>query len=398
MRLKRTRIIYFTGLVLALVLSACAGMKPNNTSASDVAADELKLRESKITELEASMKTMEADLAASRAKAEAEARAAAKAEADAAAARKEAKMAGTSSVATTTTRSSLTGGEMLPPNAKPGECYARVFIPPTTETLTERVLTREASERVTTTPAKYEWGTETVLAKEASTRIEVIPATYKWVEEKMLVKPASTSLVAVPAKYDTVEEKVLVTPARTVWKEGRGPIERVDASTGEIMCLIEEPAVYRTVSRKVVTKKASTREDVVPAEYKTVKRQVVAKAAATRTIDIPEERKTIKVRQLVSPASEKRIAIPEEWGTVTKTVNKTDGRMEWREILCQTNMTHSTVRDLQRALQKAGFQPGPIDGVYGSQTKSAVTAYQTKNKLSTGGLTMRTLKALNVRI
>ncbi len=46
--------------------------------------------------------------------------------------------------------------ELLPPNAKPGECYARVFVPPRYQTVTQRVLSRQASERVETIPAKYE--------------------------------------------------------------------------------------------------------------------------------------------------------------------------------------------------------------------------------------------------
>jgi inosine/xanthosine triphosphate pyrophosphatase family protein len=54
----------------------------------------------------------------------------------------------------------MEGGELLPPNAKPGECYARVFVPPTYKTETAQVITREASERVEIIPARYEKVTE----------------------------------------------------------------------------------------------------------------------------------------------------------------------------------------------------------------------------------------------
>ena len=57
--------------------------------------------------------------------------------------------------------------ELLPPNAKPGECYARVFVPPTYKTETAQVITREASERVEIIPARYEKVTEQVLVREA---------------------------------------------------------------------------------------------------------------------------------------------------------------------------------------------------------------------------------------
>jgi hypothetical protein len=36
--------------------------------------------------------------------------------------------------------SQANGAEMLPPQAQPGECYARVFVPPTYNTATEQVL------------------------------------------------------------------------------------------------------------------------------------------------------------------------------------------------------------------------------------------------------------------
>ena len=46
---------------------------------------------------------------------------------------------------------------LLPPDAKAGECYARVYVPPTYKTVTEERLKRAASERLEVIPAKYEW-------------------------------------------------------------------------------------------------------------------------------------------------------------------------------------------------------------------------------------------------
>jgi DNA repair exonuclease SbcCD ATPase subunit len=133
---------------------------------------------------------------------------------------------------------------LLPPEAKPGECYARVFVPPTYRTISEQRLKRGASEKVEVIPAKYEWVEEQVLVKGASERLETIPAQYEWVEEQVLVKEPSSRLEEVPAKYDWVEEQVLVEEAHTTWKKGRGLIEKIDNTTGEIMCLVEIPAAY----------------------------------------------------------------------------------------------------------------------------------------------------------
>jgi hypothetical protein len=333
---------------------------------------------------------------------------------------------------------------LLPSNAKAGECYARVYAPPTYKTINERRLKRAASERLEIIPAKYEWVEEKVLVKQSSQRLETIPAKYDWVEEKVLVKQASQRLETipaeygldeekvlvkeasfrmedVPAKYDWVEEKVLVKPAATVWKKGSGLIEKIDNTTGELMCLVEIPPVYKTVKKTVMVTPPTTRKIEIPAEYKTVKRKVVLKPPATRTIEIPAEYKTlkkkimvkppttrpieipaeykiVKVRKLVTPPQEKRIAIPEEHQTITRTEQVADGRMEWKRVLCKTNMTPDMVARIQTALLKADNDPGPIDGIIGWKTNSAIKAYQKTKGLAVGSLTYETIKSLGIEL
>jgi len=239
---------------------------------------------------------------------------------------------------------------LLPTGANPGECYARVFIPPT-----------------------YRTDTEQVLAKEAAERIEVIPAKYDWVEEEVLVKEASSSVEQVPAEYKMVSEEILVEPAHTGWKKGRGLIEKVDNATGEIMCRVE-----------------------IPAKYKTVQRQVMVNPPSTRKVEIPAAYKTVKVRKLVSEHQERRIPIPAEYQTVTKTAQVSEGQMEWQRVLCETNVTPEKISMIQNALDDNGFDPGPIDGVLGWQTHGAIKAYQSAKGLATGGLTYETMKSLGI--
>ncbi len=57
----------------------------------------------------------------------------------------------------------------------------------------------------------------------------------------------------------------------------------------------------------------------------------------------------------------------------------------------------STVREAQRALQQQGFNPGPVDGIYGRQTASAVQDFQrSHNMQATGRLDRQVLQALNL--
>ena len=287
---------------------------------------------------------------------------------------------------------------LLPPNAKPGECYARIYVPPTYKTVTEERLKRAASERLEVIPAEYEWVEEKVLVKQASERLETIPAVYGWEEEQVLVKEASYEMQDVPATYDWVEEQVMVKPAATVWKKGGGLIEKIDNTTGELMCLVETPAVYKTVRKKVMVTPPTTRTIEIPAEYETVKKKVVLKPPTTRTIEIPAEYKTVKIKKLVTPPKEKRIAIPEEYQTITKTEQVTDGRMEWRRVLCETNMSRDVIKQIQKALQDAGHDPKYIDGVISWRTINAIKAYQKEKGLAVGGLTYETIKSLGIQL
>jgi peptidoglycan hydrolase-like protein with peptidoglycan-binding domain len=47
--------------------------------------------------------------------------------------------------------------------------------------------------------------------------------------------------------------------------------------------------------------------------------------------------------------------------------------------------TGDTVRAIQEALDAAGLDPGPIDGVYGELTAAAVRAYQQMHRLVVDG-------------
>jgi putative peptidoglycan binding protein len=294
----------------------------------------------------------------------------------------------------------------LPP-AKPGECYARILIPAKYTTTTDQVLDTDASERLEVIPATYEWVEERVLVSEGGERLEVIPATYKTVTEVVVVEPARTELSTIPAKYTTKTERILVREGYTTWKKGTGPIaagsafaggivtETRESATGEIMCLVEVPPEYRTVKKKVLVEPARTVERTIPAVTKTVTKRVVASPATTRAVPIPPKYETLKVRKLVKPAVTKRIPIPATYKTVTKQKKVSTERMVWREILCETNTTPDVIRRVQAALNKEGFKLS-VDGVLGASTMRAVEAYQRRNNLGTGGLTLATVKKLGV--
>ena len=388
----------------------------------------------------------------------------------------------------------------MPPNAEPGKCYAKCLIPDEYETVTQEIETRPASVRQEAVPAEYETVTEQVLKKAEATRLLTVPAEYETVTEQMMVKPetrrlipvpaeyetvteqveikaASTRLIAVPAEYETVTEEYVMEPesSRVVVREPRyetmtEQIETAPASTKWVKrkadrnclsadpndclvwCLVETPAQYRTVSRRVnvgcaggdgspnsncvtteaipakmgtrtsrvvrtpattreetipaeyttITKRviktpATTREEIIPAEFKTVTRRVLKTPATTTTEVIPAEYQTVTRRVVRTPATTRSIDVPAEYTTVTKRqLVRKGGFTEWREIVCGDRVTSQMVRDVQNALRTRGYDPGPADNVMGSRTKAALVKFQRENNLPVGQLDFETLRALGV--
>ncbi len=193
-------------------------------------------------------------------------------------------------------------------------------------------------------------------------------------------------------------DKVLEKPARDVWKPGRGTVERIDPTTGEILCLVHEDASYRTVQRKELARAASKRYEEVPAEYATVKKTVLKKPESVREVAIPAEYQTIKVRKLVRAPEPVKVPVAPEYVTVKKQVMTSPERAEWTQVLCDVNATPAKVQQVERAL-KSRCYPVQVDGRIDPQLTDSIKAFQQKSGLhATGVMTADTLAKLGVRL
>ena len=429
------------------------------------------------------------------------------------------------------------------PDAKPGECFAKVIVPAQYETTTEEVLIKPESESVEIKPAVFDVTEQSIIEKEGYTKIKAIPAKFReeviqvetskagstWVtsldkkgipaspallagaktngidiesaslgacyqeyfvpakfeetekdvlvkeeseeikitdaqfeeaQETVVVTEASKKKVYKAAEYEVVEEKIEVEAAKSVWKKGDGPISKIDNSTGEIMCLVQVPAKYKTVKKTVLKtpssidlvevpektkdfkvsklvsdatidkvkipaeyqkvtltnkvsdavftwRAAGTKGDgiytgnqiclkEVPAKFAQIKKLVVDSAAAIEEDKVDAVTKLVKVSKVATPAEEIRTKIPAEYKTVEKRSKVSSERLEWRRVLCKTNMGADINKRIQQALKDAGVYNGPVDGAIGRGTMNAVERYQKENGLATGGLTIGVLEKLGV--
>ena len=155
-------------------------------------------------------------------------------------------------------------------------------------------------------PAKYQTLTEKVLAAEASTKVVAVPAKYKTITKKVLASEPTERLITIPAQYKNVKQKVQIESARTEWKKTK--CQDRGCNQSEVVCLVE-----------------------IPAKYKTVIKRVVAKPIATRKVTTPAKYKTVKIQQLVSPAGTKTITIPAKYKTVSSTKKVSDGKYFWTD-------------------------------------------------------------------
>ena len=297
-------------------------------------------------------------------------------------------------------------GADYPPSADPGECFARVLIPETTDIVTEQVVDRPETSEITVIPAQYETVTEQVLVREESVVYRTIPAVYETVTETVTVEPQRTETIVVPATFETYEEQVLVRPAYSTWKPGAGLYGRGaagtgtagingDQATGELLCRVEVPAQYDTVTRTRIATPERTDERIIPAVTETVTREVVAQPAQVVEEIIPAEYETVTKQVLVTPAREEVTVIPASYKTVEKRVVTGGGGLEWREVLCDTNASPAKIAEVQRALSAAGYS-APDDGQFGPATLQAMEAYQRANGLPVGYLTVSTVESLGV--
>lgn len=316
------------------------------------------------------------------------------------------KMLLASAAATVFCGTALAQGADYPPSADPGECFARVLIPETTEVLTEQVIDRPETQEITVIPATYETQTQQVLVKEETTVYRTIPAVYETVTEQIVVEPERTVTRVVPARFETYTEQVLVRPAYSTWKPGAGLFGRGAAgtgtanvngeqATGELLCRVEVPAQYDTVTRTRIAQPETTTTDVIPAKYRTVTREVVAQPPQVIEDVIPAQFDTVSKQVLVSPSREDVTVIPATYKTVEKRVVTGGGGLEWREVLCDTNTTRAKVSEIQRALTTAGYN-APDDGAFGPATLRAMESYQRANGLPVGYLTVSTVQSLGV--
>lgn len=209
-----------------------------------------------------------------------------------------------------------------------GACIKFITKPAQYETVTEKILVKEASTRLEVVPAEYETISEKVMVKPASFRTEIIPPQYETVTEQALDKEAASQIIRVPAEYREQTERIEIKPATTQWVRKRADKNCLSEDPNDCLVwgLVEVPAEYRNITKRVrvgcpegFTDSGDDciKLEEVPAEFSTRNYRKLKAAGATQQVEVPAEYKTITRRVLKRPATTRVIEVPAEYSTHT---------------------------------------------------------------------------------
>jgi len=290
-----------------------------------------------------------------------------------------------------------------PPQARPGECYGRVLLPPVYGTGRHKVLEREAWAETVRTPPVVKRVAHKVLVKPERTEKVKVPAVYRN-ETVWTTRPGAKRKLVTPARYKTVHEKVLVEAGHAEWRATDAPLAYGESrggqtllqATGEVVCRVWVPDRYETHARKVLVSKADVRwVEGPPRKVKTVKK-VLVKAAGWTERKVPAVYRTEYEKTVVAPAGTRTVRHPAAYRTVESRVLVKPSRPGWAQVLCGGPINPAFMARVQAALIDRGFDPGPPDGVERPQVYAALRMFQRQNHMAEGQLTVEAAQALGV--
>ena len=233
-----------------------------------------------------------------------------------------------------------------PAEAQSGQAWCRVWIPPVSRTVTERVLV---------CPAR----TETIR----------IPAEYGTRPKLTCVSPAQTREVIKPGVWTQTKEDVLVRPARSTYR-------RVDCPTSDLGpcekagdCWVKQdcPPVFKQACKAVCVEAPTRTLEYTPAKY-----------------ELREE------RFLLSPARCETQCVPAKYEDRTRTECVSPGRWEWR----RNESCEVPVEEGLPALEVEMVDSNPQGGEEGVFAQGSVVRYDLTVRSDVGSQAFPTIKVV----
>ena len=228
------------------------------------------------------------------------------------------------------------------------DSYRLEIIPAVYENKSFSIEIQPAYKKLVVVPAVYKTKNQSVVCQITSTRLEVIPGAWGTEQVSYKSKEFGTTLRVVPATFGNSSKTIEVKPATAVWQmsDVAPDCESSDPNDCRYWCykpiasqhttisqqtLAKNATVVRknicdepdcgqaTYTKKIVTRKPSTRSIAIPEIVKTYTTRVMVTPPTTREITVPAIVKTFTKRVMVTPPTTRKINISGKSRTITKT-------------------------------------------------------------------------------
>ena len=232
----------------------------------------------------------------------------------------------------------VTFGQDLPENPEPGKCYVRCKTPDVWKNETINVAVAPEYKKLITFAAQYETIEEKVLVKEAGQKILIVPAVWGTQEVTYYEKEDGTKLEAQKAVFNQGFETVETKAASASWEmsEKAPDCDSDDPEDCRYWCYKPLPAEFKTMPVEKLVSDANVVSVTIPGITRTYNRKVMVKKPETTIVKTEPEYKTIKKTVLLKDAFTEEVIVPAVFRSVTKQILvKKGGLTSWKPVNCQ---------------------------------------------------------------
>lgn len=232
----------------------------------------------------------------------------------------------------------ITFGQDLPPNPEPGKCYVRCKTPDVYKNETVNVAVSPEYIKLITYPAEYKTIQEKVLIKEAGQKLLVVPAVWGSQEVTYYEKEDGTKLETQKAIFVQGFETVETKAATASWQmsEKLPNCESINPDDCRYWCYKPLPAEFKTMPVEKLQRDATVTAVTIPGIRRTYNRKVMVKPPTTSIVKTEPEYKTIQKTVLIRDARSEEIIVPAVYRSITKQILVQKGGLtSWKAVDCE---------------------------------------------------------------
>ncbi len=266
-------------------------------------------------------------------------------------------------------------------------CQAMVMKPALFRQAYQQVMVFDGSPEYINIPAKLGWDERKIQIIPARHRYETVAAIYEDRVETIEVVRERTELRAIPATYYQTQRNVKTQAAHSRWKAN------CIGSLAE--CIEYVPDKYRTLMVQGINIPARIEQVRMPAKTIQIPRKVLVRAGRGTGKPLAAQYITVRLQHVDKPWEIRTSQRPSRYERVS--INKLihPSQIVETAVVCEESLSPTLITRLQQALRQQHIKL-PISRQWDQNTRRALLAFQQQHALPTGGITLETLRKLEL--